>query len=309
MLTPCLFSVSYAGFWGQHRFDLPEFIRHAARLGYSQVMLAGKRPHLSILDAHAETIESIRRALDDSSLTAPIVGAYVDAAGGPSAEVPYLEMQIAYVARLAELAQPLGTRFVRVFTAYEPAGTQPTALWQATVTMLREMCDALAALGMTLAVQNHHDLAVSTPALLELLADVDRPNCKLGFDAWSPALRGEDLYTAARAAAPHTAITTNADYVRFDRFAYQPALVNYQPVTPPLVRAVPFGTGLIDYLAFFTGLVEGGFRGPATYEMCSPLRGGGDLANLDHCATAYLDWMREHGFIAPAQRAAVGATR
>ena len=40
---------------------------------------------------------------------------------------------------------------------------------------------------MTIAIQNHHDLALHTEALLELLADVDRPNCKLGFDAWSPA--------------------------------------------------------------------------------------------------------------------------
>ena len=42
-----------------------------------------------------------------------------------------------------------------------------------------------------------------------------------------------------------------------------------------VVRAVPFGTGFIDYDAFFTGLREGGFDGLASYEMCSPVRGGG----------------------------------
>src|SRR5450759_3949687 len=46
-----------------------------------------------------------------------------------------------------------------------------------------------------------------------------------GFDAWSPALRGENLYEAARKAAPHTAITTNADYTTSPRYRYQPALV------------------------------------------------------------------------------------
>jgi hypothetical protein len=30
--------------------------------------------------------------------------------------------------------------------------------------------------------------------------------------------------------------------------------------------------------------------------MCSPLRGGGSIENLDACATAYLDWMRARGF-------------
>ena len=93
-----------------------------------------------------------------------------------------------------------------------------------------------------------------TAALLELLADIDRPNCKLGFDAWSPALRGEDLHTAARLAAPHTAVTTNADYVRLPRYRYRPELINYEAAPPDLVRAVPFGTGFIDYGAFFAGL-------------------------------------------------------
>jgi predicted dehydrogenase len=46
-----LFSVSYAGLWGQATLTLPEFVRHARQLGYTSVMLMGKRPHLSPLDA------------------------------------------------------------------------------------------------------------------------------------------------------------------------------------------------------------------------------------------------------------------
>jgi sugar phosphate isomerase/epimerase len=144
-------------------------------------------------------------------------------------------------------------------------------------------------------VQNHHDLAVHTSALLELLADVGRPNCKLGFDAWSPALRGEDLYEAARLAAPHTVLTTNADYVRLPRHRYRPDLVNYEPAGPDLVRAVPFGEGFIDYPAFFRGLQDGGFNGVAVYEMCSPVRGGGSVENLDRYSRAYVEWMRRRG--------------
>ena len=61
-----------------------------------------------------------------------------------------------------------------------------------------------------------------------------------------------------------------------------------------LVRAVPFGEGCIDYHAFFRGLRDGGFDGVAAYEMCSPLRGGGELQNLDRCASQFLRWMRAH---------------
>ncbi len=296
LLPTCLFSVSYAGYWGQDALDLPAFVRHAGKLGYRRLMLAGKRPHLSILDASDERLGEVRAALQQANVSVPIIGAYVDAAGGSAAEVPYLEMQIAYVEQLARLGAQLGSRIVRVFTSYEGVDGRGPALWNVTVRMLQEMSDRAAAFGQTLAVQNHHDVAVGTDALLELLADVNRSHCRLGFDAWSPALRGENLYEAARAAAPHAVITTNADYVRFERFAYRPELVNYERRTPPMVRAVPFGTGFIDYEQFFTGLIDGGFQGIATYEMCSPVRGGGGLANLDRYARTYLSWMHEHGF-------------
>ena len=62
-----LFSVSYAGLWGQHALDVPAFIARAARLGYEAVMLAGKRPHLSPLDATEKHLGQIAVALEELS--------------------------------------------------------------------------------------------------------------------------------------------------------------------------------------------------------------------------------------------------
>lgn len=291
-----LFSVGYAGLWGQERLELVDFIKRGRRLGYDAVMLMGKRPHLAPLDMTAEKIAQVKQILTEARIDCAVIGAYTDFSGAGAAEVPFLEMQIAYVESLARLARDLGARMVRVFTAYESPAVPFTLLWERAVRSLRECCDRAKAYGVTLAVQNHHDLAVESSVLREFFSDVDRPNCKAGFDAWSPALRGEDLYEAAKTMAPVTACTTNADYVSFPRFQYQPALVNYAAATPAAVRAVPFGAGFIDYQAFFTGLKEGGFDGIATYEMCSPLRGGGSLENLDRCAGQYVAWMKEHGF-------------
>jgi sugar phosphate isomerase/epimerase len=288
-----LFSISYGGLWGQAALDLRVFIRRAADLGFDSVMLAGKRPHLSPLDFDESAIAVLRDELAAARVKCAVVAAYTDLVPAAAAEVPFLEMQIAYVESLCRLGAALGAGVVRVFTAYEPPGQAPHAAWQRVVTTLREMCDRAALYKMIVAVQNHHDVALHTSALLELLHDVDRPNCKLGFDAWSPALRGEDLYEAAKIAAPHTVITTNADYVRLPRYRYRPELVNYESATPELVRAVPFGTGFIDYTAFFRGLRDGGFCGLATFEMCSPVRGGGALENLDNYARTYVRWMRE----------------
>ena len=293
-MKPCLFSVSYAGFWGQATLPLPEFIARAGRLGFASVMLAGKRPHLSPLDATPAMLQSVNDALKDAGVGCDVIAGYTSLGPGSAAEVPAIEFQIAYVESLARIAAEVGASVVRIFTAYESDGQDLQALWNRVVGAVREMCDRAAAYGVTIALQNHHDLALHTDALLELLADINCPNCKLGFDAWSPALRGEKLYDVARKAAPHTAITTNADYIRVPRYRYQPVMVNYERRSPDWVRAVPFGTGFIDYGSFFQGLRDGGFDGIAVYEMCSPVRGGGSLENLDACAEKYLQWLREN---------------
>jgi hypothetical protein len=54
-MEACLFSFSYAGFW--------DFITHASKLGYSSVMIAGKRPHLSPLAATPEFVKPIQDTL------------------------------------------------------------------------------------------------------------------------------------------------------------------------------------------------------------------------------------------------------
>ncbi len=296
-MKPCLFSVSYAGFWGQASLSLGDLIPRAGKLGFASVMIAGKRPHLSPLDATPQVLEQIQQSLRAANVACDVVAGYTNLASGSAAEVPLAEFQIAYVESLSRIARQLGASVVRIFTAYEDSDRDSTTLWRRVVTSIREMADRAAAHGITLAIQNHHDLALDTDALLDLLCEIGRPNCKLGFDAWSPALRGEDLYQAARKAAPHTIITTNADYVRVPRYRYHGELVNYERLSPDGVRAVPFGSGLFDYPAFFRGLSEGGFAGLATYEICSPIRGGGSLENLDGCAKAYLDWMRVRGLV------------
>ena len=223
-MTPALFSVSYAGFWGQSVLGLHDFIAHAGALGYPSVMIAGKRPHLSPLDATPETISAVREALCAAGVRCDVIGAYTNLVQpvGVGGEVPHLEMQIAYVESLARIATGVGAGIVRIFTGYESEGRDLQSQWNQCVGAIREMCDRVADEGITIAIQNHHDLALHTEALIELLTDIDRRNCKLGFDAWSPALRGEALHEAARMAAPHTVTTTNADYIKVPRHRYRP---------------------------------------------------------------------------------------
>ena len=288
-MIPTLFSVSYAGLWGQHQLDIESFIQKAAALGYAAVELMAKRPHLSVLETDAAKIAGIKRCARDNNIQIATVAGYTDFTGGRKAtEVPFVEMQIAYVQKLAELAQQLEAGIVRVFTGYASAEEAYQDDWEVCVQAIRECAGRAERYGVCLGVQNHHDTGVAADALIEFLNDVDHPNCKAMFDPWAPALQGEDLYECARALAPRMVQTTIADYVRLKRWAYMPHLVNYRPM-PAMVRAVPLGQGFIDFESFFKGLREGGFDGPVAYEMCSPLRGGGSLANLDRTAEISLN--------------------
>ncbi len=285
-MQPVLFSVSYAGYWGQHTLSLPEFFRKAAALGYPAVEIGGKRPHLSVVDyPDEESLAPVREAARAAGVEVATIAGYTDfTAGRSSAEVPLVEMQIAYVRRLARMARCLDAKIVRVFSGYETSAANYPSDWDRTVKALRESAEVAAEQGVILGLQNHHDLGVSLAAYEELLADVDHPNLRAMFDPWSIALHGEDLYQAARRLAPRMVQTTLADYVRIPRYTYQPALVNYTRQEPDAVRAVPVGDGFMDLPAFFAGLKEGGFDGYVAYEMCSPLRGGGSEANLDATA-------------------------
>ncbi len=289
-MIPVLFSVSYAGYWGQHRLDLPAFFRKAAALGYPAVEVAGKRPHLSPLDCSCEdSLARLRESARAAGVEVVTVAGYTDfTTGRHAAEVPFVEMQLAYVAALARMGQALGARVVRVFSGYSPDPRHYQADWDRCVTALREAARLCADQGLVLGLQNHHDVGVGVDAFVELLDEVDHPNLKAMFDPWAPALHGDDLYQAARRLAPRMVQTTLADYVRLPRYTYRPELVNYEQQGPPAVRAVPLGQGFLDLEAFFAGLREGGFDGYVAYEMCSPVRGGGSEANLDRTAAQSL---------------------
>jgi len=52
--------------------------------------------------------------------------------------------------------------------------------------------------GVTLAVQNHHDIAIHPDATRWLVREVAEPNVKAAFDAWAPALLASTAPTSPR---------------------------------------------------------------------------------------------------------------
>lgn len=104
-----LFTVSFAGFWGQHSLTLEESIDQAAELGFAGVEIMGKRPHLSPLDYSIDDCKRLRERMEQRGIALSAIAAYTNFTGGTeAAEVPFVDFQVDYVGQLARCAQALG---------------------------------------------------------------------------------------------------------------------------------------------------------------------------------------------------------
>ena len=293
-MKPILHSVSYAGVWsGQTRLTLLEFLDKAHQLKFPAVMLMAKRPHFSVLDYDVEACRKLKGDLTSRGLRCSVVAGYNNfSADLEHGDVPHREIQIDHITTLARMAAEIEAPIVRIFTAYDHPAQSSSAVWNLTVEAIRECARRAAPLGVTIGVQNHHDVAAHYESQYDLIQAVAEPNCRAVFDAWAPALQGTELVGAANKMAPITCHTTVADYQLRPRYQYQPALVNYEAKTP-WTQAVPMGEGFINYRLFFAGMRATGYQGDVAYEMCSPLLGGGSVENLDLYARQFLKYMED----------------
>ena len=293
----CLHSVSYLGIWrGQTQLSVDEFLVKAKELGYEGVMLVAKRPHVSPHDYDKAARAKLKAKIESLGLTLVGLAGYTDfTAGIDKPGIPNAEIQAAWVGEIAELAKDLGTNMVRIFTGYERPGIPYDRQYAEVVSGLKMAGKLAAEHGVTLVVQNHHDIALHHDAMYWLLKEVNMPNVLAGWDAWSPSLEGltaEQLRESILKMKPYIVNTIAADYVTHPRFSYVNNLTNYQ-AEQPIMRAVPMGQGIIDYKTWFAALKEIGYQGWVVYEMCEVLDGGGSIENLDKTARIFLDYMKQ----------------
>ena len=281
----CLHSVSYAGVW-----------RGQAKLSVDGIMIVAKRPHLSPFDYDDAARKKLRQKIENLGLELVCLAGYTDfTAGVDKPGIPNVEIQASYVGEVAKLAHDLGTNMVRIFTGYEREGVAFDKQYSMVVEGLKLSGEKAAEWGVTLAVQNHHDIALHHDAMKWLLDEVNMPNVKSGWDAWSPTLEGlssEEIRQSILTMKPHIVHTIAADYVRLPRFRYEHELTNYM-AEEDVLRAVPIGKGIIDYEMFFNTLKEIGYQGYLAYEMCEVLDGGGSIENLDKTAKEFLDYVKK----------------
>ena len=293
----CLHSIGYSGLWrGQALLSVDDFIDKAKELGYDGVILMAKRPHLSPLDYDKEARAKLKKRIADLGLTLVGLAGYSDfTAGVDKAGIPHLEIQAAYIGQVAALAADLGTNIVRIFTGYERSNIPYDRQYAMVVEGIQLAAKEAQKYGVTLVVQNHHDIALHHEAMYWLMQDVNMPNVKVGWDAWSPNLQGlskAEIIASIHKLRPYIAMTIAADYVSMPRYRYDSNLTNYIPVEP-VFRATQMGKGVIDYDTFFSTLKEIGYQGYLMYEMCEVMEGGGSIQNLDYTAKEFLKYIQK----------------
>nr|MBI1229714.1 TIM barrel protein [Cytophagales bacterium] len=283
------------GLWrGQAVLSVDDFLLKAKELGYDGVMLMAKAPHLSILAYDKEARRKLKARLAELDLTLVGLAGYSDfTAGMDKPGIPHTEIQAAYIGQLAELASDLGTNMIRIFTGYERPGIPFDKQYATVVEGITLAAKEAQKYGVTLVVQNHHDIAIHHDAMYWLLNEINLPNVMAGWDAWSPTLEGlskEEIRTSVLKMKPFLANTILADYIALPRYQYDPTLTNYN-AHKPIMRATAMGAGIIDYENFIGALKEIGYQGYLVYEMCEVLEGGGSIANLDATARQFLEYV------------------
>src|SRR4030043_1868868 len=170
-VKPCLHSVSYMGVWrGQATLTVDEFLLKAKELGFDGVMLAAKRPHVSPVDYDESARQKLRARIKELGLELVCLAGYTDfTAGVDKSGIPNVEIQACYVGELARLARDLGTDMVRIFTGYERPEVPFDRQYAMVVEGLKLAGEKAAKYDVTLAVQNHHDIAVGHDTMYWLL--------------------------------------------------------------------------------------------------------------------------------------------
>jgi sugar phosphate isomerase/epimerase len=293
----CLHSVSYMGIWrGQATLTVDEFLVKAKQLGYDGVMLAAKKPHVSLIDYDDAARLKLKTRIKELGLELVCLAGYCDfTAGVDKAGIPNTEIQAIYIGELARLARDLGTNMVRVYTGYERPDVPYDKQYALVVDGLKMAGKIASSYGVTLAIQNHHDIALHHEAMKWLLDEINLPNVRAAFDCWSPTLEGltsEEIVKAVRIMKPYIVHTTTADYKELPRFRYDLNQTNYTKMESQM-RAVPIGQGFLDYKSFINTLKEIGYQGYITYEMCEVLEGGGSIENLDKAAMIFLEYVKQ----------------
>jgi sugar phosphate isomerase/epimerase len=236
------------------RLPVTEAVRAAARAGFRHLELNACfhwDPHVNLeAPSWREEIAQVAEAAAEAGIAVTAVACYPNLAATGMAE---RRRAVAYCVRGAEAAAALGARCITAMPGGNnllPAAPQRRALVEA----LREVCDAAAVYGVDVALESYPGNCVEgTVALVELVAEVDRPNLGYLLCTAHLAARGEDLvraYALSRGVLRHVHLSDT------------------RTATPHHQHLVP-GLGDVTFAGLLDALARDGYKGTLTLQIYS----------------------------------------
>ena len=268
-----LYSITYLGVWYRGgALSLEDVILRAKKFGYTGIEIDGKRPHGNPLDMPKARCEQLRDFAESKGIEIYAVAANNDF----SSPIPeHRESQLVYVQQLISMTQYLGAKLLRVFLAWpgvtifpEGGGTYDIAktmwrhvhetipeeqTWEWCRQGLAETACYAGEHGITLALQNHPPVINGYQDCLRMLREVDSPYLKMCFDGRLEKKMDEaEVERATR------------EVGRLQVLSHYGGEYDEGPdgimITPGEKCAPEIG-----------GLMETGYRGYVSYELCHPL--------------------------------------
>lgn len=197
-----LYSITYLGVWYRGgALSLEDVILRAKRFGYAGIEIDGKRPHGNPLDMPKDRCEQLRDFADSKGIEIYAVAANNDF----SSPIPeHREAQLVYVRQLISMTKHLGAKLLRVFLAWpgvtvfpEGGGSYDIAkttwrhvhetipeeqTWEWCRQGLAETARFAGEHDITLALQNHPPVINGYQDCLRMLREIDSSYLKVCFD-------------------------------------------------------------------------------------------------------------------------------
>ena len=169
--------------------------------------------------------------------------------------VPWGDYLDGEVAATVRAAQKLGTKLIRGFSFYHPAGTDPEPHVPEAVEKIGELADLCAAEDLIYGLEIEPNLVGETgPLLARIAEEVDRPNVVLIYDGGNVAAQNKD---AAACFAEYEAMRPHLGWMHVKDYKIDPALTWDGYVDEErLKNFVPADEGSSGHAAVFADLAK-----------------------------------------------------
>jgi sugar phosphate isomerase/epimerase len=277
-----------------------EVIDHAKQYGYDGVELNGKRPHCYPLEMTNNRCQDIRKYAADKGVKISALAGNNDF----SSPIPeHRESQVIALREVMRVASNMGAKVIRVFLAspgvtqsleqgggsyefakkvwdFEHQGYSKEQIWDWCRKGMMESTRYAREFGVTMALVNHPPVIKDYHDVLRMVNEVDSPNLMASLE---PPMMLEEQKTELEI---RKAVFAVGQLLKMSRFSGD---FNRGPDGKVTGATVPI------YPYFVRALLDLGYQGHISYELCSPIpeaKGTQALQEVERTARMAAEFMR-----------------